>query len=94
MRALGDTIIIAQDPPEKRAGLIHLPQGAERFGNLGTVLAVGPKVGPGISVGARIIFKRKPSSAISPEAREGDEHYGILVLPEDFILALVEEEGQ
>ncbi len=69
-------------------GILYVPQGKEDYPNFGTVLAVGGEVEE-ILVGDRVIFKRKPASAISPEARAKDEYYGLLVLPEDHILAIV-----
>lgn len=66
-----------------------MPQGKEEYPNFGTVVSVGREV-MCVKRDDRVIFQRKPSSAISPEARSSDEYWGLLVLPDDFILAIVE----
>lgn len=91
MRVLADNILVEQDPPSNQKGLLFVPKGKEEYPNIGTVKAIGPDVQePDIVVGARVIFKRKPDSALAPEARPGEDFYGILVLPEENILAIVE----
>jgi co-chaperonin GroES (HSP10) len=72
--------------------MLFVPQGKEEYPNEGMVLGVGDKV-VDVKVGDRVLFQRKPSSAVSPEARYGDEFYGLLVLPEDHILAIMEVTG-
>jgi co-chaperonin GroES (HSP10) len=67
---------------------------------MGTVLKVGPgKVGPGgnrlpmdVKVGDRVMFKRKPGSALVPDRRETDDRgwKDLLVLTEDDILLILE----
>ncbi len=93
MRAVGNKLIVEQDPPKYTRGIIHVPDGCEEYPNLGTILAVGPEVQENLKVGDRIVFRRKPSTAVDSDARPGDQYYGILVLPEDHILAVVEDEG-
>ena len=70
-------------------GALYVPQGKEDYPNIGTVLAVGKEVDC-VVVGDRVVFQRKPASAIDPEARSKDEYYGLLVLPDDHILAVLE----
>jgi len=72
------------------AGGLHLIQGKEEYPNFGTVLEIGKEV-KCVQVGDRVVFQRKPGSAISPEARSGDEYFGLLVLPDEHILAVVDE---
>lgn len=82
-------MLVRQDPPDNMRGALYVPQGKEEYPNMGTVLAIGSKVDC-VNVGDRVVFQRKPASAISPEARSADEYYGLLVLPDDHILAIVE----
>jgi co-chaperonin GroES (HSP10) len=89
MRVTRKNVLVQQDPPKETIGSLFVPQGKEEYPNFGTVLAVGSLV-EDVTVGARILFQRKPGSAISPEARAKDEYYGLLVLPEEHILAVVE----
>lgn len=95
MRVLGDKLLVEQDPPTNMIGRFFVPQGKEEYPSLGTVRAVGPRVRePDLVVGARVLFKRKPSSAINPDAsKPGDEHWGMLILPEEYIIGIVTEEG-
>lgn len=95
MRVLGDKLLVEQDPPKNMIGSLYMIQGNEEFPSIGTVRFVGPDVKEkDLVVGTRILFKRKASSAVNPDAsKPGDEHWGILVLPEDYILGIVTEEG-
>lgn len=93
MRVLKDNVLVEQDPPSNKKGLLFMPDTKEEYPNMGTIRAIGPDVKePDIAVGARVVFKRKPDSALEPEARPGEQHYGMLVLPEDYILAVIEGE--
>lgn len=92
MRVIGKNVLVRQDPPNEMRGSLYVPQGKEEYPNFGTVLAVGSLV-EDVAEGHRVLFQRKPASAIYPEARARDEWYGLLVLPEDHILAIVEACG-
>lgn len=97
-----DQVLVRQDPPKEKvgSGVLFAPQGSEEYPPMGTVLKVGPgKVGPGggripldVKPGDRVMFKRKPGSALVPDAREGDERgwKDLLVLTEDDILLVLE----
>lgn len=87
-RVLGSKVLVEQDLPVAASSIIHGVAGSETFLPFATILGVGPEV-KALSAGQRVVFKRTPGTAISPEARKGDEHYGILVLPEDAILAVI-----
>lgn len=91
MRAVGKKVIVRQDPPTDKIGRFFVPQGKEQYDNTGTILSVGPEVQEDLEEGMRIVFQRKPATAVDPDAREGSEYWGILVLPEDCILAVLED---
>ena len=88
MKVLGKKVLVRQDAAVSRRGAILLPQGKEEYPNFGTILAVGGEV-TDIAVGDRVLFKRKPESALAPDSRQGDDMHGLLVLPEDNILAVI-----
>ncbi len=91
MRVLNDNVLVEQDPPSNQRGLLFVPDSKEEYPNMGTVRGVGPDVQElAITAGTRVIFKRKPDSALVPEGRPGEQFYGLLVLPEDNILAVIE----
>lgn len=102
-----DQVLVKQDPAKElvgREGLIFAPQGSETWPVTATVIAVGPgriteggarvALDPGLVPGARVIFKRKPSSALVPDLREGDpnEWRDLIMLREEDILGIIEEE--
>lgn len=90
IKPIKNRVLVRQDPAKDRVGSIYVPQGSEDHGNMGTVEAVGSEV-KDVKVGDRVIFKRKPDSALNPDTREGSSEYDdILVLPEDNILAVLE----
>lgn len=89
MKVLNKNVLVQQDPPTNQIGSLFTPQGKEEYPPFGTVLAIGSEV-VDVVVGDRVVFKRKPSSALNPEARPSDEYYGMLLLPEDHILAIVD----
>lgn len=91
MRAVGKKVLVRQDPPSDKVGRFYVPQGSETYDNTGTVEAVGPEVQADIKTNDRVVFQRKASTAFDPHAKEGDELYGLLCLPEDNILAVIEE---
>ncbi len=90
MRVLGKNVLVQQDAAESMRGSLFLPQGKEDYPNFGTVVNVGPGV-VDVKAGDRVLFKRKPASAIWPEALAFEEGWGLLVLPDDHILAVVED---
>lgn len=91
IRPIKNRVLVRQDPPQDKIGIFYVPQGSENYPNYGTVEAVGPGVTENIKVGDRILFKRKPDSALNPDTREGKSEFdGLLVLPEEYILAIVE----
>ena len=107
VRPIGNGVLVRQDRPQEkvgREGLIYAPQGSEDWPNIGTVIAVGPgkvndhgvrvAMDEGLVPGARVMFQRKPSSALEPDPREGNkpEWKDLLVLTEDDILGIIVEE--
>ena len=101
-----DQIIIRQDAPkEKLDSGLYLPQGhRDLHDDFGTVLAVGPgritsggvRIPMEVKPGDRVLFKRRPASALVRDPREGGypkEWENILVLREDDILGIVEVDG-
>lgn len=90
MKVIKKNVLVLQDMPNEMKGGLYLPAGKEEFSNIGTVLAIGNEV-TDVKEGDRVVFKRKPDSAIEAYARPRDPYYGHLILPEDHILAIVEE---
>lgn len=92
MRATGSKVIVRQDDPKKKIGALFVPQGKEEYPNIGVVVSVGPKVQENVRVGDRVLFKRSPESALAGGwGREGDEFHGLIALPEDCIMAVLED---
>lgn len=96
-RPLGDRVLVRQDPRADQVGLIHLPQGSEQYPPTGVVLAVGRNVGgehgAEFRVGDRVLFKRRPGSALNPDGREPDLPAAwddLVMLREDDVLGVVE----
>lgn len=89
MQVLKSNVLIVQDEPTNMRGSLYVPSGKEEWPPYGIVKAVGKDV-KNVVVGDRVIFKRKPDSAVDVYARPGDQYYGHLVLPEDFILAVID----
>lgn len=107
VRPIGNGVLVRQDRPlDKvgREGLIYAPQGSETWPNIGTVVAVGSgrtndhgvrvALDSGLVPGARVMFQRKPSTALEPDWREGNrpEWKDLLMLSEDDIIGIIEEE--
>lgn len=87
-----------QDPPLDKVGSLHLPDSANKnYPDLATVLAVGPKVTdqcPG--AGARVLFTRRPGSALIQDDRVPDQNsewLNLLMLREEDIMAEISGEG-
>lgn len=90
IRPLKDSVLVKQDDPkEKTEGGIFLIDSNDRklHDDLGTVLAVGPKVG-GVRVGDRVMFSRRPSSHLG-DLKE--EWKNLLMLREEDCHAILEE---
>lgn len=97
-----DQVIVRQDAPrEKLDSGLYLPQGhRDLYEDFGTVLAVGPgrftegghRIPMDVKVGDRVLFKRRPATALNRDSRETNpkEWENILVLKEDDILGVVE----
>lgn len=90
MKVLGNKVLVRQDPAEDRVGSLYVPQGKENFPTMATVVYVGVGVKENIKVGDRVIFKRKPESCIDMDAKKDDPNFGLLVLPEENILAVID----
>ena len=104
VRPIKDHVLIRQVEKVNKVGklgLIYAPDGSEEWPSIGVVEAVGPghvveggaQIPPDVSVGDRVIFRRKPASALHPDVREFDSDLeGMLMLPESYILAIVEDD--
>lgn len=104
VRPIKDHVLIRQvDKVNKvgKLGLLYAPDGSEEWPPIGVVEAVGPgrvieggeQIPPAVQVGDRVLFKRKPASALHPDVREFDSDLeGLVMLPEDYVLAVIEEE--
>lgn len=98
-----DQVLVLQDPPKERvgSGILFAPSGSEEYPNIGTVVRVGPgAVSPGgeripmdVQVGDRVMFKRRPGSALVPDIREGDPNdwKNLIMLREEDIIGVIEE---
>lgn len=97
-----DQILVRQDPPRDKIGSLYVPQGQEEYPPIATVLKVGPglygpdgaRVPMDVKVGDRVMFKRRGSTALIPDSREGgrEEWKNVLVLLESDIIGIVEDE--
>lgn len=103
IRPLKDNILVQQDRPEEKLGSLYVPANTrDLYKDVGTVIAVGPGrmteggviVKPSVKAGDRVHFKRRPSSAIAPDWREGDEDdwKDLLVLKDEDIIGLYVDE--
>lgn len=94
VRPLKDRILVKQDPPKTMIGLIHIPD--KEYPTTGIVARLGPEAAEGISVGDRVLFKRRAGSALVPDDREpgarSDEMRDYVMLKSEDILAIIEEE--
>jgi co-chaperonin GroES (HSP10) len=90
VRPLKNKLIIQQDAPKTMSRGLHLPQGSrDLYEDLGTVIAVGADV-KDVVAGDRVLFKRRPGSALNPDRREGESDLdNLLVLLEEDILGVV-----
>ena len=93
VRPLKNKLIVQQDAPKTMLRGLHLPQGTrELYEDLGTVIAAGADV-KDVVAGDRVLFKRRPGSALNPDSREGvSDLDNLLVLLEEDILGVVTDE--
>ncbi|HEX5314317.1 MAG TPA: co-chaperone GroES [Gammaproteobacteria bacterium] len=106
VRPVKGNVLVKQDPKSEKVGkygILFAPDGSEEWPSFGTVVAVGPgdvaeggaRIPMAVAPGDRIIFRRKPASALHPDVREFDSDLeGMLMLPESYILAVVEDDGE
>ncbi len=107
LRPLHDQILVRQDfLSEQTSGGILIPDSAARAlrdlqQDLATVIAVGPgkygpngeRVAPDLLVGDRVLFRRRPGTALFDGLEPGREEYrDLLMLTEDDVLGVVTEE--
>lgn len=103
IRPILDQVLVKQDPPNDllESGL-YMPQGQrDSWRDIGTVVAVGPgKYENGtrreldVKPGDRVLFKRRPASALNGDGLEGgrEEWKDMIVLLEEDIIGVIEEE--
>ena len=95
-------VLVQQDAKQvqTKSGL-HLPQGAEIWPQAGTVVRLGlperDKYGVEIefdfTIGSRVMFLRKPDTALDPDSREGESEFkDLLVLKSTDIVGVITEE--
>lgn len=96
IRPIADQVMVRRVPAEHMSHGLHLPDGSERWPNMGTVLAIGSRVKtPEIVPGTRVLFKSRPASALVRDEREPDfrpEWLRVIVLKEEDILCILEED--
>jgi co-chaperonin GroES (HSP10) len=95
-------VLVQQDAKQSqtKSGL-HLPQGNETWPPVGTVVRLGlperdsrgVEIEFDFSVGARVMFTRRPASALDPDSREGESEFkDLLVLKSSDIVGVITEE--
>lgn len=94
-RPIKDQVVIRQDPCQDRVGklgILFAPQGEETWPNTGTVVSVGPEV-KDVAAGERVMFQRKPDSALIPDHREGGppEWKDLIIIPEGNVIGWIDE---
>jgi len=94
VKPLKNKVIVRQDPPKEKLGGLYLPQNSrELYDDFGTVIAVGSEI-TCVVAGDRVLFKRRPGSALNPDKREGTSDLDdLLVLQEEDLLAVIEGEN-
>ncbi|HWJ41564.1 MAG TPA: hypothetical protein VNT29_10530 [Candidatus Limnocylindrales bacterium] len=93
-RPLGSRILVRQEAWKEKIGSLYIPQNhREGYEDTAVIIAIGPKSTIDAKVADRVMFKRRPASALVPDIREGDPLglHGVLRLEEDDILAVVED---
>lgn len=96
VRAIRDQIIVLQDKPlDKLASGLYVPDSAARElqHDMGIVQAIGPDVHD-VGPGERIMFRRRPESALITDKREGGrpEWMDVLMLREEDVLLIFDPE--
>lgn len=93
-RPIGTRVLVRQDPPKELSTLIVAPDSAGKdYPPTGTVVAVGAQ-NEDVRPGDRVLFKRRPSSALIQDDRIPDQHdpwRGLIMLYAEDILAVMEE---
>lgn len=93
LRVLGEKVLVRQEAFRQQVGSLYIPDGNRAgFEDRGTVEAVGSRVYD-VKVGDRVIFKRKPASALNAEMRgsQAKVFQDLLSLTEADILAVIED---
>lgn len=94
-RPLSDRVLIRQDQPTDMIGSLYIPDVVgKNYPPFGVIVAVGA----GVSVdcplpGARVLFKRRPASALVQDEREPGQDkswVGLVMLHEEDLLGVVE----
>lgn len=96
-RPLGNRVLVRQDQPSDKIGSFFVPDSAmKEWPQTATVLRLGPQVSDDCPrPNSRVIFRRRPGSALNPDDREPGlptEFDDLLMLQEDDILAEVTDE--
>lgn len=95
LRPIHDQVLVRQDPvKEKLDSGLYLPDvcARELQDDFATVLSVGPKALE-VAPGDRVLFKRRPGTALIADKREGGppEWMDLLMLRETDIIGVVTE---
>lgn len=104
-RPIKNSVLVRQDAPKKTlgSGILHAVDGAETWPTTGTIVAVGPTAwkegGDALAPGARVLFKRRPNSALEPEQYKlGGSRDGVfadlIMLDDEDILAEISDGQQ
>ena len=111
VRPINDQVLVRQDPPKDKIGSFYVPQGKEEYPPLATVLAIGPgavndhgvRIPLDVKDGDRVLFKRRPGTALVPDwsvrasspfvesASETPERPETLEMPEKPLIGLIGE---
>lgn len=89
----GSRVVVMRDEPIRKVGAVHIPTTAQYERAIGTVVAVGPKVGcaaVGSSspisrerlVGCKVIFGKYAGQAIQFSVTDDDFYTSFVILPE------------
>lgn len=94
IRPIRDQVLVRQDPKQERLSSgLYVPDVASRVlqEDVGTVEAVGPKC-TSVAPGDRVMFRRRPDSALIPDAREGGpaEWINLIMLRDEDLIAVIE----
>lgn len=105
-RPIQDQVLVRQDPPAERIGLIYMPPSFEDWSNVVTVVAVGPGLAnatgrdymdSGLVPGARVVIKRRASTALIPDLRDApyspQEFKDLIMLRQDDVMLILDDGG-